>query len=194
MQTRAQSGKEQSAGIEAAIAQVDEILRLRCAAAHCADPGRHCAARAPRVRPQRRFANVADAFAPAAEDAGKRLDAKIKPAIRFVGDRELLTQMLANLVENAIRHTPVGTRIEVALGSDHERIVGMVMDNGPGAPAEERERISQRSTGWSRAARRRAAGSASAWSRQWPICTASRSTCAMPKPGSQIVMDSPERH
>ena len=52
--------------------------------------------------------------------------------------------MLANLVENAIRHTPAGTRIEVSLGSDRERIVGTVTDNGPGAPAEERERIFQR--------------------------------------------------
>ncbi len=87
---------------------------------------------------------MVDAFAPAAEDADKRLDAKIKPATHIVGDRELLTQMLANLVENAIRHTPAGTRIEVALGSDRERTVGTVTDNGPGVPAEERERIFQR--------------------------------------------------
>ena len=52
--------------------------------------------------------------------------------------------MLANLVENAIRHTPDGTRIEVALGSDSEQILGIVSDNGPGTPAEERERIFQR--------------------------------------------------
>ncbi len=145
MQTRAQTGQEQSAGIETAIAQVDEILGIFGALLRIAqiEAGTRRAGFG-EFDLSAVFANVADAFAPAAEDAGKRLDAKIKPAIRFVGDRELLTQMLANLVENAIRHTPVGTRIEVALGSDHERIVGMVMDNGPGAPAEERERIFQR--------------------------------------------------
>jgi signal transduction histidine kinase len=59
------------------------------------------------------FATVAEAFAPAAEDAGQILTASITPDLRITGDRELLTQMLANVVENAIRHTPAGTRIEL---------------------------------------------------------------------------------
>jgi signal transduction histidine kinase len=144
-QTRAQSVEEHNAAIEAAIAQVDEILGIFGALLRIAqiEAGtRRSGFR--EVDLSAVFGNVVDAFALAAEDAGKRLDAKIKPAIRFSGDRELLTQMLANLVENAIRHTPAGTHIEVSLGSDRERIVGMVTDNGPGAPAEERERIFQR--------------------------------------------------
>jgi len=145
MQTRAQAGAEQNAGLEAAVAQVDEILGIFGALLRIAQI--EAGTRRSGFREldlSAVFANVADAFAPAAEDAGKRLEAKIKPAIRFLGDRELLTQMLANLVENAVRHTASGTRIEVSLGSDRDRTIGTVTDNGPGAPAEERERIFQR--------------------------------------------------
>ena len=144
-QTRAQSVEEHNAAIEAAIAQVDEILGIFGALLRIAQI--EAGTRRSGFRDldlSAVFVNVVDAFAPAAEDAGKRLDAKIKSAIHFLGDRELLTQMVANLVENAIRHTPAGTRIEVALGSDRECIVGTVTDNGPGVPAEERERIFQR--------------------------------------------------
>jgi signal transduction histidine kinase len=69
---------------------------------------------------------------------------EIVPNIRINGDRELLVQLLANLVENAIRHTPDGTRIEVSLRREGDRIIGCVADNGPGVPAGERERIFRR--------------------------------------------------
>ena len=144
-QKQSQAGGADNASIEAAIAQVDEILGIFGALLRIAQI--EAGTRRAGFREldlSAIFANVVDAFAPAAEDAGKQLDSKIKPAISIVGDRELLTQMLANLVENAIRHTPDGTRIEVALGSDSEQILGIVSDNGPGTPAEERERIFQR--------------------------------------------------
>ena len=90
------------------------------------------------------FTTVLDAFAPSAEEAGKSLIGRIAPDIRIAGDRELLTQMLANLVENAIRHTPAGTRIEVSLHSEGGGVVAAVCDNGPGVPESERERIFRR--------------------------------------------------
>lgn len=90
------------------------------------------------------FETVIDAFGPAAEDAGKSVIARVEPGIGIRGDRELLTQMLANLVENAIRHTPSGTRIEVSLIPGQDGPVGIVADNGPGVPKEERERIFRR--------------------------------------------------
>jgi signal transduction histidine kinase len=144
-QTHAQSVEERNDAIEAAIVHIDEILTTFGALLRIAQI--EAGTRRAGFREldlSAVFATVVDAFAPAAEDAGKRLDAKIKPAIRISGDRELLTQMLANLVDNAIRHTPAGTRIEVSLGSDRDRIVGTVTDNGPGAPPEESERMFQR--------------------------------------------------
>jgi signal transduction histidine kinase len=141
-QTHAQSAAEQNVAIEAAIVHIDEILTtfgalLRIAQIEAGT--RRSGFR--ELNLSAVFGDVTDAFAPAAEDAGKHLEAKIKPAICISGDGELLTQMLANLIDNAIRHTPAGTHIEVSLGSDRDRVVGMVTDDGPGAPAEERERI-----------------------------------------------------
>jgi signal transduction histidine kinase len=144
-QTHARSGADQNASIEAAIAHIDEILTTFGALLRIAqiEAGTRRSGFG-EFDLSTVFADVVDAFTPAAEDAGKHLDAKIKPAIRIAGDRELLTQMLANLIENAIRHTPIGTHIDVSLGSDRDRIVGTVTDNGPGAPAVERERIFER--------------------------------------------------
>ena len=90
------------------------------------------------------FNTVVDAFAPSAEESGQSLIGRIAPDIRISGDPELLTQMLANLVENATRHTPSGTRIEVSLSKDRGRVVAAVSDNGPGVPASERKRIFRR--------------------------------------------------
>ena len=54
------------------------------------------------------------------------------------GDRQLLTQMIANLVENALRHTPAGTRIEIELAGPPAAPVCTIRDNGPGIPEPER--------------------------------------------------------
>jgi signal transduction histidine kinase len=87
--------------------------------------------------------SVVEAFAPSAEDEGKRLFARSSP-ISIRGDRELLTQMLANLVENGIRYTPTGTQIEVRVTSTPAGAQLVVADDGPGVPAEERGRLLRR--------------------------------------------------
>ena len=56
----------------------------------------------------------------------------------------LLTQLLANLVENAVRHTPPGTRIDVTLAATERGPIAVVADNGPGIPAEARDKVFQR--------------------------------------------------
>jgi signal transduction histidine kinase len=57
---------------------------------------------------------------------------------------ELLTQLLANLVENTLRHTPPGTRVEVIAKATLNGALLTVADNGPGVPAEERKQIFDR--------------------------------------------------
>ncbi len=88
---------------------------------------------------------VAEVYSPAAEERHQRLDARIAPGVPAWGDRELVTQMLANLVENAVRHGREGGRVEVAL----ERAPGggavvTVADDGAGVPPAERERVFRR--------------------------------------------------
>ena len=89
---------------------------------------------------------IAEIYADVAEDDGKSLSlAQLQETTdRIQGDRELLTQMFANLVENALRHCPSGTSINLSVTRQGERVVASVADNGPGIPAQEREKVFQR--------------------------------------------------
>ena len=90
------------------------------------------------------FRSIADAYTAVAEDQGQALVSSIEADVQVHGDRELLTQMLANLVENTIRHTPAGTRIDLVLESTVDGPAGIVADTGPGIPPEFREKVFRR--------------------------------------------------
>jgi signal transduction histidine kinase len=87
------------------------------------------------------FSTVADAYSAAAEDEGKQIFADIEPDLLGWGDRDLLAEMLANLLDNAIRHTPEGTRIELSLKKRGSKLIACVADSGPGIPVEERKNV-----------------------------------------------------
>ena len=89
---------------------------------------------------------IAEIYADVAEDDGKALSSVElhQPAGRIHGDPELLTQMFANLVENALRHCPPGTTIKLSVARQGDRVLAGVADNGPGIPADEREKVFQR--------------------------------------------------
>jgi signal transduction histidine kinase len=61
-----------------------------------------------------------------------------------VGDADLLTQMLANLVENALRHAGGRARVIVRTWRNGEECGVSVTDDGPGVPPSERERVFDR--------------------------------------------------
>ncbi len=87
---------------------------------------------------------VAEAYRPVVEDAGKTVEIMVDSGIHVPGDGELLAQLLANLVDNAVVHTPEGTRIEVSLHREGDGAVVTVADDGPGVPESERSRILRR--------------------------------------------------
>ena len=88
--------------------------------------------------------SIIDAYGTVAEDHGQRLEGRIEPNVRVYGDRDLLTQLLANLVENAIRHCPAGTDVELSLKRDAGQTILSVVDNGPGISAEDRDKVLHR--------------------------------------------------
>ena len=88
--------------------------------------------------------NVVDALAAVAEDAGQGLEADVQPGVQLHGDAELLTQMLVNLVENGIRHTPPGTTLTLRLAQTAAAVRLSVSDTGKGIPEAERERVFDR--------------------------------------------------
>lgn len=89
--------------------------------------------------------SVADAYRPDAEEAGHLLVAAVEPGIIVQGDQELLTQVIANLVENALRHTLSGTMITVRLSQpERDGPCVEVVDGGHGVAAEDLPRLTAR--------------------------------------------------
>jgi signal transduction histidine kinase len=88
---------------------------------------------------------VSDAYRLDAEEAGHELTTMISTGVAISGDQELLTQALANLVENALRHTPQGTRIIVRLdGTSRGGVRLSVEDDGPGVAADDLPHLTDR--------------------------------------------------
>jgi signal transduction histidine kinase len=83
--------------------------------------------------------HVADAYRPDIEESGRSLEVCTESAVA-VGDGDLLAQAVANLLENALRHTPKGSRILLTVKRFGEEVELSVEDDGPGIPLEQRQR------------------------------------------------------
>lgn len=91
------------------------------------------------------LADLAEFYEPAAEEAGVVFQAAIPPALRVSGDGTLLAQAMSNLIENALKYTPAGGRVEVAARRlATGEIEAAVRDSGPGIRPEDRERATER--------------------------------------------------
>lgn len=90
------------------------------------------------------MASVGEVYADVADDAGQILQCDILGAAWVMGDRELLTQAFANLIENAIRHCPTGTRITCAIHAMRGKVTASVSDTGQGIPEAERDLVLRR--------------------------------------------------
>ena len=84
---------------------------------------------------------VADAYRPDVEDSGRTLETAAAAGVRIHGDEDLLAQALANLIENAMRHTPPGTRIKLSARNERDKVQLEVSDNGPGIPTPLRAEV-----------------------------------------------------
>lgn len=90
-------------------------------------------------------AEMAELYSPAAEESGRRIGLHLpeEPAV-VSGNRGLLGQALANLIENALRHTADGCDIDISVRSAEGVVELDVADHGPGIPAEERGTVLRR--------------------------------------------------
>ena len=139
VRARSRDAADYEAAIDAAIADTDAVLETFEAMLRIAEVESGARReRFARVDLAALAEDVADAFAAVAEDRGKRLESRLAGPLWVDGDRALLTQMLANLVENAIRHTPPGTAVRVEAGRRGEEHQLVVRDTGQGIPAGQR--------------------------------------------------------
>ncbi len=92
------------------------------------------------------YESLADAYGDVAEDAGHTLvrDFYSGGSSTISGDRDLLMQMYANLIENAIRYCPVDSVIRLKVAMHDGRIFTSIEDNGLGIPEDEYEKVFRR--------------------------------------------------
>jgi signal transduction histidine kinase len=87
---------------------------------------------------------VAELFDAAAEDRGARLLVCGDPNVHVPGDRDLLFDALANLVDNAIKHGREGGQVHVGVRNSETGAVVSIADDGPGIPVNEFRAVFQR--------------------------------------------------
>lgn len=152
MRQRLEAAMEEATSVEAygkacerAVADVDSVLDTFAALLRIA-----------KVESRQRregFADVAlsallerlvDDYRPVMEDEERPFTAAIATGLHVHGDALLLTQMLVNLLENGLHHTPLGTPVSVKLDTTEHGCRLVIEDAGAGIPSEERSRVLKR--------------------------------------------------
>ena len=87
---------------------------------------------------------VGDLYEPIAEDKEVDFAVRAEADTTVHGDRDLLFEAIANLVDNAVKFTPQGGRVELSLLRQGKEAVVRVRDTGPGIPADESELVTRR--------------------------------------------------
>ena len=141
----AQDEEALRAAVEQGIADLDGIARIFQAVLRIAEveAGARRAAFAPTdLTPM--LADMAELYGAAAEVHEQRLEVDVPPALPLVGDRDLLGQAVANLLDNALKFTPDGGTVTMSARLGPGLIEIAVADDGPGMPDADRARAGER--------------------------------------------------
>ena len=142
---RAKTTADYDTATDAAIAEADELLETFSALLRIAQVEAGAQKRAfTEIDLSALARSVGEAYQPAAEDSGDTLEVRVDDGVTLTGDRQLLAQMISNLVENALRHTPAGSTVSIGLRRDIAGFEIEVADNGPGVPEAERGKVFDR--------------------------------------------------
>ncbi len=91
---------------------------------------------------------MAELYEPLAEEAGLMLVTEVAPGLRIEGNRELIGQALANLIDNALKYGQPAegddARVTVAAAEADGHVLLSVADHGQGIPEQDRERVLDR--------------------------------------------------
>jgi signal transduction histidine kinase len=129
---RAIAGLDQSLSIITALLRIAEIEHHRRLAAFSDVPLAEL------------LRQVCDLYEPIAEDKEMTLRVEVKEDVTVRGDRDLLLEAVANLVDNAIKYTPEGGSVDLSLFRNGKESIIQVRDSGPGIGEDERDAVTQR--------------------------------------------------
>ncbi|MEP6880520.1 MAG: ATP-binding protein [Dokdonella sp.] len=88
-------------------------------------------------------ADASELWQALAESRGQSLNVQTMPT-RIAGDRDLLFQMISNLLDNAIKYADCDTEITVSLQQQRDEVLLVISDQGPGIDNAQRERVFDR--------------------------------------------------
>ncbi|WP_241671134.1 sensor histidine kinase [Dankookia rubra] len=133
------------ATVEQGIADLDGISRIFQALLRIAEAeaGARRAAFAP-LDLVHVLADAAEIYEATAEARGQRLETDLPDSLPMVGDRDLLLQAVANLLDNAIKFTPSGGAVLLSAAATSVGIEVTVADDGPGLSLEDRAHAGER--------------------------------------------------
>ena len=131
--------------IEEGIADLDNISRIFRALLRIAEAeaGARRAAFAP-VDLVPVLRDAAELYEASAEAREQRLEIDLPARLAMVGDRDLLLQAVANLLDNAIKFTPPGGEIRLSARQEEGMLTIAVSDDGPGLSPEDRAHAGER--------------------------------------------------
>jgi signal transduction histidine kinase len=143
--TRLGAGGAQAGEIERAIAETDQLIGTFNALLLIAetDAGTTRAAMSP-LDLAGVAADVLELYEPLAEEKNLVLTLTPGPAVGIEGNRSLIAQALANLVDNAIKYTPAGGRVRIRVDVAERGVELSVADSGPGIAPDDRSRVTER--------------------------------------------------
>ena len=133
------------AAVEQGIADLDGIVRVFQAVLRIAEVeagGRRAAFEATDLVPM--LTDMAELYGAAAEAREQRLEVTLPPRLPLVGDRDLLGQAMANLLDNALKFTPEGGTVALSARTEPGGVEIVVADDGPGMPDADRQRAGER--------------------------------------------------
>ncbi len=141
----ARSEAELRAGVERAVADLDGVTAVFQALMRIAEievGARRSAFAEIDLGPL--LADLADLYGAVAEEHGLTLLLAVPDTLAILGDRDLLQQAVANLLDNAIKFSPEGGRITLAAARLDRQVRLSVTDGGPGIPEADRPRATER--------------------------------------------------
>ena len=94
--------------------------------------------------PELLVSDVSELYEPLAQDKDQTVVRDIESGLSISGDRHLIFQTLANVVDNAVKYSPQGGKILMSVKARGAWVDIAISDTGPGIPESERERVLER--------------------------------------------------